>query len=162
MVKKRHDANGDDDDDYDNSDILQRLWNDNGDDDSYQDSQPDESKRLTTIITNENHHDHDDPNDESTTTATALLPPPQQQPPPPSYLLKAILAGLYELPPPHILQYQTGWGRRIRYHEVRHIPTQFQPLRIVASTSGIHGKGDGDGTGPLLKLYHGVYDIATI
>lgn len=33
----------------------------------------------------------------------------------PSYLMSAILAGLYELPPTHILKHQTGWGRRIRY-----------------------------------------------
>jgi Putative 2OG-Fe(II) oxygenase len=39
---------------------------------------------------------------------------------PPAYLMQAILAGLYELPPPHILKYQTGWGRRIRYHRVQH------------------------------------------
>jgi hypothetical protein len=48
---------------------------------------------------------------------------------PPSYLMKAILAGLYELPPKHILQYQTGWGRRIRYHHVRHISHEFHHVR---------------------------------
>jgi hypothetical protein len=43
--------------------------------------------------------------------------------------MKAILAGLYELPPKHILQYQTGWGRRIRYHHERHISHEFHHVR---------------------------------
>lgn len=47
---------------------------------------------------------------------------------PPSYLMKAILAGLYELPPPHILKYQTGWGRRIRYRSAHRLVSSFIPV----------------------------------
>jgi hypothetical protein len=46
----------------------------------------------------------------------------------PAYLIKAILAGLYELPPPHILKYQLGLGRRVRYDSVVRLESHFLPL----------------------------------
>lgn len=49
---------------------------------------------------------------------------------PPAYLMRAILAGLYELPPPHILKCQLGLGRRVRYDSVHRLPSDF----VLAST----------------------------
>jgi uncharacterized protein (TIGR02466 family) len=48
----------------------------------------------------------------------------------PSYLLTAILGGLYELPPIHILRYQTGWGRRVRYdpEKLVRLKPDFHPI----------------------------------
>lgn len=45
---------------------------------------------------------------------------------PPTFLMKAILAGLYELPPMHILKFQNGWGRRIKYDDVVRLEENFK------------------------------------
>lgn len=56
----------------------------------------------------------------------------------PSYLLTAILAGLYELPPMHILRYQTGWGRRVRYdpEKLVRLTPNFHPIGTLLSIDG--------------------------
>ena len=54
----------------------------------------------------------------------------------PPFLMTAILAGLYELPPLHILRYQTGWGRRIRYDPAKLV--RLQPdFRLVESSTDL-------------------------
>jgi hypothetical protein len=49
----------------------------------------------------------------------------------PCYLLTAILAGLYEIPPMHVLRHQIGWGRRVRYdsNKLQLIQLNFQPIQ---------------------------------
>jgi uncharacterized protein (TIGR02466 family) len=56
----------------------------------------------------------------------------------PSYLLTAILAGLYELPPIHILRYQTGWGRRVRYdpEKLVRLKPDFHQIGTILSIDG--------------------------
>ena len=53
----------------------------------------------------------------------------------PGYLLTAILAGLYEIPPFHILRHQTGWGRRVRYDPTKliRIKPNFRRIGMLLS-----------------------------
>lgn len=46
----------------------------------------------------------------------------------PDYILGGILAGLYYLPPEHILKEQSGWGRKIRYSSYQRLLTAWSPI----------------------------------
>jgi hypothetical protein len=122
-----------DDHDYD---TLRCLWNDDDDDDDDDDPQPILNHTDESIWTTYRNPDNSNGSFAEANTSTTANTTTRHSDSrlPPSYLIQAILAGLYELPPPHILQYQTGWGRRIRYHHVQHIPTHFQNLENVTAT----------------------------
>ncbi len=142
MVDQNDNLNGINDDD----DTLRRLWH--GDSDRSSSQQIDESFAFANPCHHRDSHGNNAANDNdktdddhqtspSTATTTTTISN-NETPLPPPYLMTATLAGLYELPPPHILRYQTGWGRRIRYRQVHHIPTNFQNLQY---TNDLHHTG---------------------
>jgi hypothetical protein len=127
------DQNDDDDDDDDDDDYeynIAGLWDHVSDNDDY-DTRHVSLTQSTDSDTNSNdQHDYDK-------NQSLFLPP--------AYLMNAILAGLYEIPPNHILQYQTGWGRRIRYNYTQNIPLQFHPIPNMTNNNDKE-KGEEDYT----------------
>jgi Putative 2OG-Fe(II) oxygenase len=76
---------------------------------------------------------------------------------PPCYLLTAILAGLYEIPPMHVLRHQIGWGRRVRYdpNKLQCIQLDFQPIRTYLSL----GANDASIVLEHMKLERFIHDL---
>ena len=132
----------------DDDDTLRRLWHGDTDFSSSCSLQIDESSCTIPCDHRDSHGNNNnaanETDDDDNHQTTPLTAPTNNTPLPPSYLMTAILAGLYELPPPHILRYQTGWGRRIRYRQVHHIPTNFENLQY-------NNNGTPDHTGPTIQ-----------
>ena len=92
---------------------LQELFEDD-------ESDSDDSSERELVITAET-----EPNHSSVSNSTTTSDQESNNFPVPSYYMKAILAGLYEIPPDHILRHQTGWGRKIRYDRVCRLESSF-------------------------------------